>query len=215
MFEMSNISINLKKDIVLIKIDDDGVHKKILSELSKKLKEFYLVFSRRSFKLPDKIELPKRKIEENYSKDLIEQAYKDLLQRNKEKINVNAQNIEKIAITETVTVTSKVKDIDIVIDPKYIEKAINQQSFHRPDVVFSGFDRPILENVTIDFVGAIPGGDIGKHIGFHEFPTFKNTKSNVTYISVYEAMAFDEDDLDNVLGFMIEVAQKNFALNQN
>ena len=62
-------------------------------EISKKLKELYLIFSRRSFKLPDKIELPKRKIEENYSKDLIEQAYKDLLQRNKEKINVNAQNI--------------------------------------------------------------------------------------------------------------------------
>ena len=36
---MSNISINLKKDEVLIKIDDNAVHKKILSELSKKLKE--------------------------------------------------------------------------------------------------------------------------------------------------------------------------------
>lgn len=36
---MSCVSINLKKDEVLIKIDDDGVHKKILSELSKKLKE--------------------------------------------------------------------------------------------------------------------------------------------------------------------------------
>ena len=91
-------------------------------EISKKLKEFYLIFSRRSFKLPDKIELPKRKIEENYSKDLIEQAYKDLLQRNKEKINVNAQNIEKIAITETVTVTSKVKDIfrELMKKPKFI-----------------------------------------------------------------------------------------------
>lgn len=95
-------------------------------------------------------------------------------------------------------ITSKVKDIDIVIDPKYIEKVINQKSFYRPDVIFSGFDRPILENVTIDFVGAIPGGDIGKHIGFHNFPTFKNTKSNVTYISVYDAMSFDEDDLDKL-----------------
>ena len=36
---MSSISINLKKDEVLIKIDDNAVHKKILSELSKKLKE--------------------------------------------------------------------------------------------------------------------------------------------------------------------------------
>jgi len=36
---MSNISINLKKDEVLIKIDDDAVQRKILSELCKKLKE--------------------------------------------------------------------------------------------------------------------------------------------------------------------------------
>ena len=36
---MSNISINLKKEEVLIKIDDNAVQRKILSELSKKLKE--------------------------------------------------------------------------------------------------------------------------------------------------------------------------------
>lgn len=36
---MNNISINLKKDEVLIKIDDNAVQRKILSELSKKLKE--------------------------------------------------------------------------------------------------------------------------------------------------------------------------------
>ena len=36
---MSNVSINLKKDEVLIKIDDNAVQRKIVSELSKKLKE--------------------------------------------------------------------------------------------------------------------------------------------------------------------------------
>lgn len=36
---MSFVSINLKKDVVLIKIDDDAPQRKILSELSKKLKE--------------------------------------------------------------------------------------------------------------------------------------------------------------------------------
>ena len=36
---MSSISINLKKDEVLIKIDDNAIQRKILSELSKKLKE--------------------------------------------------------------------------------------------------------------------------------------------------------------------------------
>ena len=36
---MSNISINLKKDEVLIKIDDNAVQRKIVSELAKKLKD--------------------------------------------------------------------------------------------------------------------------------------------------------------------------------
>lgn len=36
---MSNISINLKKDEVLIKIDDNAVQRKIVTELSKKIKE--------------------------------------------------------------------------------------------------------------------------------------------------------------------------------
>ena len=36
---MSFVSINLKKDVVLIKIDDDAPQRKIISELTKKLKE--------------------------------------------------------------------------------------------------------------------------------------------------------------------------------
>lgn len=91
-------------------------------EISKKLKEQFELFSKRFYKTPDKIELPSRKIEEEYSKNLIEEAYKKLLERNKEKINKNAVNIEKIAIIETVTVSSKVKDIfkELLKKPKFI-----------------------------------------------------------------------------------------------
>lgn len=91
-------------------------------EISKKLKEQFQVFSKRFYKLPDKIELPSRKLEEKYSKDLIEQSYNNLLEKNKSKVNKNAINIEKIAIVETVTVTSKVKDIfrELVKKPKFI-----------------------------------------------------------------------------------------------
>lgn len=95
-------------------------------------------------------------------------------------------------------ITNNVKDIHIVIDPTLIKSKLKMAPTNRPDVVFSGFHRPVFDGVTIDFIGDIPGGDIGKHIGFHDFPTFKNTKSNVTYISVYDPMAFDEDDLDKL-----------------
>ena len=106
--------------------EEELVHRiieyKKYKEISKKLKEFYQVYSKRFYKVPDKIELPARKLEQNYSKDLIEQSYKNLLEKNKSKINKNAINIEKIAITETVTVTSKVKDIfkEIIKKPRFI-----------------------------------------------------------------------------------------------
>ena len=121
------------KSLLPKQVEDEGelteeelIHRiieyKKYKEISKKLREFFNIYSKRFYKLPDKIELPKRKLEENYSSDLLEEAYKKLLERNKEKINVNAANIEKIAITETVTVTSKVKDIfrELMKKPKFV-----------------------------------------------------------------------------------------------
>lgn len=80
-------------------------------EIIKTLKENYNTYSKRMFKLPEKIELPNRKLERKYEKDNIVDSYKLLIERNENKKNKNAANIEKIAILETVTVASKVKDI--------------------------------------------------------------------------------------------------------
>ena len=112
-------------------------------EISKKLKELYQVYSKRFYKVPDKIELPARKLEQNYSKDLIEQSYKNLVEKNKSKISKNAINIEKIAITETVTVTSKVKDIfkELIKKPRFIfSKLCSAKKYTRLETVtaFSG-----------------------------------------------------------------------------
>ena len=70
-------------------------------EITKKLKEGYEEFSKRFFKFAEVIELPKQKLEVEYEKDVLPQIYSQIIQRNEEKINVNAKNIEKIAITET------------------------------------------------------------------------------------------------------------------
>ena len=127
--------------------EEELVHRiieyKKYKEISKKLKEFYQVYSKRFYKVPDKIELPARKLEQNYSKDLIEQSYKNLLEKNKSKINKNAINIEKIAITETVTVTSKVKDIfkELIKQPRFIfSKLCTAKKYTRLETVtaFSG-----------------------------------------------------------------------------
>lgn len=121
------------KSLLPKQVEDEGelteeelIHRiieyKKYKEISKRLREQFDIYSKRFYKLPDKIELPKRKLEEKYDSNLLEEAYRKLLERNKEKINVNAANIERIAITETVTVTSKVKDIfrELMKKPRFV-----------------------------------------------------------------------------------------------
>lgn len=80
-------------------------------EITNQLKENFLLYSSRYFKSAEDIELPLQKIEENYEKGIIPGIYEKLIKRNEEKVNENAKNIEKIAIIDTYTVASKVKDM--------------------------------------------------------------------------------------------------------
>ncbi len=80
-------------------------------EISKQFRENFIKYSNRIFKQEESIKLPKQKIEEQYEQGIISKIYADLVERNSSKINQNAKNIEKIAITETYTVASKVKEI--------------------------------------------------------------------------------------------------------
>ena len=80
-------------------------------EIIKTFREKYEIYSKRTFKLPEKIELPTRKLEKNYEKENIIESYKTLIEKNEAKKNKNAINMEKIAVLETVTIASKVKEI--------------------------------------------------------------------------------------------------------
>ena len=84
---------------------------KKFKDISKIFKENYSTFSNRIFKLPENIELPKKKLEKNYDNNMIPNLYKDLIERNGVKLNQNAKNIEKIALVENYTVGSKVKEM--------------------------------------------------------------------------------------------------------
>lgn len=87
------------------------VEYKKFKEITKVLKKNYIDFSRRFFKEQDVIELPKQKLEKNYESNFIPDIYQKLIKRNSVKLNQNAKNIEKIAITENYTVASKVKEM--------------------------------------------------------------------------------------------------------
>lgn len=80
-------------------------------EISKEFKSRIDTFSNRVYKKCEDIELPKQKIEKEYTIDVIIKKYKKIVEVEKNKKNENAKNIEKIAIHDTYTVTDKVKDI--------------------------------------------------------------------------------------------------------
>lgn len=118
-------------------------------EITKKLKEGYEEFSKRFFKFAEVIELPKQKLEVEYEKDVLPQIYSQIIQRNEEKINVNAKNIEKIAITETYSVGSKVKEMfrELIKKPKFVfNKLYSLSKCNKQEVVtaFTGDRKSVV-----------------------------------------------------------------------
>ena len=84
---------------------------KKFKEISKVFKENYIKYSKRLFKEQEEIKLPKRKLEREFNNEIISETYKGIVERNSVKINQNAKNIEKIALTDNYTVASKVKEM--------------------------------------------------------------------------------------------------------
>ena len=112
-------------------------------EITKKLKENYMQFSNRLFKLQESIELPKQKLEKEYTKEVIPELYKSMMEKNKGRLNQNADNIKKIAISDTYTVASKVKEMfkELLRKPKFVfNKMYTLSKCNKVEVVtaFSG-----------------------------------------------------------------------------
>lgn len=84
---------------------------KKFKEISNVLREKYIIFSNRYYGFEEKIDLPKQKLEKKYDEAIIPEIYENLVEKNNEKINQNAKNIEKIAITDNYTVASKVREM--------------------------------------------------------------------------------------------------------
>lgn len=112
-------------------------------EITKKFKDNYEEFSKRFFGNQEKISLPIQEIEENYDINRLIEIYKNLWKKNEEKKNVNAKNIEKIAIMDTYTVHSKVKEMLKILlhKPKFIfNKVYTLKKCNNQEIVtaFSG-----------------------------------------------------------------------------
>lgn len=91
-------------------------------EITNKIRENYNEFSGRLFKLEEEIKLPKQQLEREYKKEVLEELYLKMVNRNKNRLNQNADNIKKIAITDTYTVSSKVKEMfrELLKKPRFV-----------------------------------------------------------------------------------------------
>lgn len=105
--KQDNIEEEITEEELIRRIIEYKKYKEITSELKNNFEEF----SKRFFKTQEEIVLPKQKIEKDYDSQIIPEIYSNLLKRSEQKINENAKNIEKIAITDTYTVAEKVKDM--------------------------------------------------------------------------------------------------------
>ena len=91
--------------------------------------------------MPEEIELPKQTIDTEYTSNTIPEIYSYLITRNEEKINKNAKNIEKIAITENFTVASKLKDMfrELIRNKKFVFNKLFSTKKHSKNEVVTAF----------------------------------------------------------------------------
>ena len=129
-------------------ISEDELIRRIIEykkykDVTEKLRKDFDENSTRFYKLPENIELPKQQLEEKYEENIIPELYKKIWEKNQNKVNENAKNIEKIAITDTYTVVSKVKEMfkELIKNKSFVfNKLFSIQKHNRQEVVtaFSG-----------------------------------------------------------------------------
>ena len=78
-------------------------------EITKVLRKYYEKSGVNVFKMAEEISLPKQELTDSYNGDEITKTYAEIIEKNSERLNKNAKNIEKIAITENYTITEKLK----------------------------------------------------------------------------------------------------------
>ena len=84
--------------------------------------------------------MPRQQIETVYEKGIIPNAYIELIKRNESKINLDAGNVEKIAIPETVSLAGKVKDIfrELLRTPRFVlNKLFKKNNYSKIEIVTS------------------------------------------------------------------------------
>ena len=117
------------------------VEYKKYKDITAKLRANFEMFSNRVYKTSEQIELPKQTIQTEFNESIIPSIYSELIIRNEEKINQNAKNIEKIALTENFTVASKLKDMyrELIKHKRFIFNKLFSTEKHSKNEVVTAF----------------------------------------------------------------------------
>lgn len=125
----------LTEEELLKRIIEYKKYKEISSTFGKMYENNYRVF----FKDEEKIKFNKKLLEE-YDVDYmtIYDAYRKVVDKNKTRLNRNAKNIKKIAITDNYTVSSKVKEMykELIKNKKFVfNNLYSQKQCNKEEVV--------------------------------------------------------------------------------
>ena len=95
-------------------------------------------YGKKFYRLPEKIELPKEKLDADFDSAVSPDLYSALVRKEIEKKNINAYNVKKLAVTEKVTILSKVREIlkQLWNKPSFVfNKIFNTKKQTRTEVV--------------------------------------------------------------------------------
>lgn len=102
------------------------------------MKERLDIYGKKFYKQAEKIEFPKEKLDKTYPTLFIPDIYKGIINREIEKKNENANNVNKLAVNEKVTIRSKIKEIlkQLWDKPSFIfNKIFNSKKQTRTEIV--------------------------------------------------------------------------------
>ena len=125
----------LTEEELLRRIIEYKKYKEISSTLGEMYNNNYKIF----FKDEEKIKFDKKQLDENdIDYKLLYDAYRNVIDMNKTRLNKNAKNIKKIAITDNYTVSSKVKEMyrELIRNKKFVfNNLYSQKECNKEEVV--------------------------------------------------------------------------------
>lgn len=126
----------LTEEELLRRIIEYKKYKEISVTFGQMYENNYKIF----FKDGEKIKFDKKELEEDDDIDymMIYDAYRSVVDKNKTRLNRNARNIKKIAITDNYTVSSKVKEMykELIRNKKFVfNKLYSQKQCNKEEVV--------------------------------------------------------------------------------